>query len=156
MCVTSTFEVVTETEHRPEQVFDVCLDVDEHVGSMRSSGEAAIAGTTTGTLHLNDWVTWRARHFGMWFRMTVCITALDRPHRFVDEQTSGPFRLFRHEHRFEALGEGTRMIDIVTVASPIMGRLVEPLVLVPYLRRLITKRNLHLVSVLDTPSCSRS
>ncbi len=41
------------------------------------------------------------------------------------------------------------MVHTITVGSPILGRVVEPLVLVPYLRRLITARNAHLLSVLD-------
>lgn len=33
--------------------------------------------------------------------------------RFVDRQTAGPYRWWRHEHRFERLGSRTRMIDHV-------------------------------------------
>jgi ligand-binding SRPBCC domain-containing protein len=32
---------------------------------------------------------------------------------FVDRQTIGPYRWWRHEHRFEAVAEGTRVIDRV-------------------------------------------
>lgn len=145
----STFEVVTDSRHGPAQLFDLSLDVGEHVGSMRGSHESAVAGVTSGTLQLGDSVTWRARHFGVWFRLSVRITDLDRPRRFVDEQTAGPFRRFRHEHRFEARGGGTCMVDTITVASPVLGSIVEPLVLVPYLRRLIIRRNTHLLDVLD-------
>ena len=48
-----------------------------------------------------------------------------------------------------ARGGGTRMVDTITVASPVLGRIVEPRVLVPYLRRLIIRRNTHLLDVLD-------
>lgn len=41
------------------------------------------------------------------------------------------------------------MTDTITVASPIFGRLAERLVLVPYLRRLISIRNQHLLAELD-------
>ena len=91
---------------------------------MRGSRESAVAGVTSGTLQRGDSVTWRARHFGVWFRLSVRITDLDRPRRFVDEQTAGPFRRFRHEHRFEARGGGTRMVDTITVASPVLGSIV--------------------------------
>lgn len=40
------------------------------------------------------------------------------------------------------------MTDTLTVGSPLFGRLVERLVLVPYLRRLITQRNSHLLAEL--------
>lgn len=80
--------------------------------------------------------------------MTSRVTALEEPSRFVDEQVRGPFRLFVHEHRFEEIGTATTMTDTITLASPIGGRAVERLLLVPYLRRLIRRRNEHLVSVL--------
>jgi ligand-binding SRPBCC domain-containing protein len=49
------------------------------------------------------------------------ISAYDSPHRFVDEQTSGPFSRWWHEHRFESVPEGTRMADIVEYSSPMGG-----------------------------------
>jgi ligand-binding SRPBCC domain-containing protein len=33
--------------------------------------------------------------------------------RFVDRQVSGPYRWWRHEHRFEAVDGGTRVVDHV-------------------------------------------
>lgn len=33
--------------------------------------------------------------------------------RFVDRQIAGPYRWWHHEHRFEALGDATRVIDQV-------------------------------------------
>jgi ligand-binding SRPBCC domain-containing protein len=34
--------------------------------------------------------------------------------RFVDRQVIGPYRWWRHEHRFEAVAGGTRVVDEVT------------------------------------------
>ncbi|SEB57970.1 hypothetical protein SAMN04489806_1172 [Paramicrobacterium humi] len=93
-------------------------------------------------------VTWRARHFGIWFTMTSRITALERPIRFVDEQVKGPFTVFVHEHSFEQLPGGSRMTDTITLGSPLLGRLAERLILVPYLRRLVASRNAVLISAL--------
>jgi len=143
--VASTFSIVTESDVPADRLFDVSLSIDAHVASMTDSGERAIAGITSGTIGLGETVTWRARHFGVWFTMTSRITELDRPWRFVDEQVRGPFRVFRHEHLFVEVGDRTRMTDTLTVGSPIFGRLVERLVLVPYLQRLIARRNAHLL-----------
>ena len=142
----STFTIVTESRVPVDRLFDVSLSIDAHVASMADSRERAIGGVVRGSIGLGETVTWRARHFGFWFTMTSRITELDRPRRFVDEQVRGPFRTFRHEHLFAEVGERTRMTDTVTVGSPIFGRLVERLVLVPYLRRLIAQRNAHLVA----------
>jgi ligand-binding SRPBCC domain-containing protein len=78
--------------------------------------------------------------------MTSRITALERPHRFVDEQMTGPFRLFRHEHLYVERDGTTIMTDRVTLASPVFGRVAERLVLVPYLRRLLIRRAARLVA----------
>jgi ligand-binding SRPBCC domain-containing protein len=131
-------------------MFDVSLDIDEHLVSMAGSDETVVAGVSTGRIGLGETVTWRARHFGIWFRLTTVISALERPKRFVDEQTRGPFRSFRHEHTFESVpGGGTVMTDEITLASPVFGRLAERVILVPYLRRLIRERNRSLLAALD-------
>ncbi|WP_228484656.1 hypothetical protein [Microbacterium cremeum] len=57
---------------------------------------------------------------------------------------------FTHEHRFEPREGGSRMTDRITVGSPVFGRLAERLILVPYLRRLIAKRNAYLVAALHS------
>ncbi|WP_396641620.1 cyclase [Microbacterium sp.] len=141
----SSFSVVSRTRASAERLFDVSLDIDEHVASMAKSGERAVGGVTAGSISLGESVTWRARHFGIWFTMTSRITRLERPTRFVDEQVRGPFRSFRHEHVFLPDGDATIMIDVITIASPVFGRLAERLILVPYLRRLIVQRNRHLL-----------
>lgn len=144
----TTFVIVTDADAGVHELFEISLDIDMHVSSMKQSGERAIAGRTSGIIGLGETVTWRARHFGVWFTMTSKITALDRPSLFVDQQVRGPFKSFVHEHRFEPLGDGCRMTDIITVASPVLGSVVERMLLVPYLRHLIAKRNEHLLAAL--------
>ena len=149
--MSSSFTIETRTSVPVTELFDVSLSIDEHLASMGRSGEQAIAGVTHGSIGLGETVTWRARHFGIWFTMTSQITALERPSRFVDEQVQGPFRCFRHEHSFTRDGHATVMIDTLTISSPIFGRLAERLVLVPYLRRLMHQRNRHLLAMLNAP-----
>lgn len=144
----STFTIVTESAVDAAALFDISLSIDAHVDSMAHSGEQAIAGVIAGRIGLGETVTWRARHFGIWFTMTSKITALDEPRRFVDAQIRGPFKSFVHQHDFEVRPNGSRMMDTITVSSPVFGRLAERLVLVPYLRRLITIRNRELLRAL--------
>ncbi|TYB94847.1 SRPBCC family protein [Micromonospora sp. WP24] len=135
-----------------EQVFDLSLDVNAHTASMSSAGEEAVAGILSGRMSRGDSVTWVARHFGIRWRMTSRITAYDRPHRFVDEQVTGPFRRWRHEHIFVsgAANGTTIMRDVIDFAAPlgVLGWLVSKVLLHRYLRRLIEDRNAYLVGVL--------
>jgi ligand-binding SRPBCC domain-containing protein len=48
------------------------------------------------------------------------IVQVDAPHRFVDEQRVGPYRLWHHKHSFRALpGGGTEVHDLVTYVPPL-------------------------------------
>jgi ligand-binding SRPBCC domain-containing protein len=49
---------------------------------------------------------------------TTEIIEWDPPHRFVDLQLKGPYKLWHHEHRFRAEGNGTRISDEVQILLP--------------------------------------
>jgi ligand-binding SRPBCC domain-containing protein len=142
----SRFEVVTLVRAPLELVFDTSLSVETHTSSMRATRERAVAGVTSGLLALGDQVTWQARHFGLTWRLTSTISACARPSFFVDEQVAGPFRRWRHEHRFRATDEGTLMEDVVDFAAPLgpLGALADLLVLRRHLTGLILVRNRHI------------
>ncbi|MFD0883273.1 SRPBCC family protein [Streptosporangium algeriense] len=147
------FEVVTHVMAPPERVFDISLDVDVHSASMAGSAEEAVDGVTAGGMRLGDTVTWRARHFGLHWRMTSTISAYDRPGHFVDEQVSGPFERWYHAHRFHGDDHGgTVMSDIVEFAAPLgpLGRAAELLVLRHYMPRLIRTRNRYVKRVAES------
>lgn len=148
--MTVSFRVVTDLPVPPDRAFALSLDIGAHERSMAATGERAVAGTTAGTIGLGETVTWRARHFGIVWRMTSEITALEAPHRFVDEQVRGPFARFHHEHRFEPSADGTRMVDTITFRAPLgpLGRLAEVLALARYMPRLIADRNASLAAEL--------
>jgi ligand-binding SRPBCC domain-containing protein len=132
--------------------FHLSLSVDAHTASMSESGERAIGGVTSGMMKLGDTVTWRARHFGVAFRMTSAITSYGYPGRFVDEQQRGPFRRWWHEHTFVAMADGrTQMIDIVEFRAPLgpLGSLAGHLVLDNYMLHLLRQRNTWLKTTLE-------
>ncbi len=135
----------------PASAFDVSLDVDFHLESMSESGESIVGGVDRGSMQLGDTVTWRARHFGIWWTMTSTITEFDRPHVFVDEQARGPFKRFRHVHRFEEVDGGTRMTDEVSFEAPLgpLGLVAERFALGSYLPKLIDLRNAELARYFD-------
>jgi ligand-binding SRPBCC domain-containing protein len=138
-----------------ERVFDLARDIDVHQESMAAIGERAIGGRTSGLIEPGESVTFKARQFGLTWSMTSRITTFDRPDWFVDEQVTGPFAGWRHEHRFEAIAGGTRMIDDWEHAAPfgVIGRIVDALVLQRRMRQLLEPRNEALVrAVLGAPS----
>lgn len=119
---------------------------------MQHTGEQAVAGRTDGLIELRETVTWEARHLMMTQRMTVAITAMDRPGHFRDEQTAGPFKSFTHDHTFKSLSEAvTQMIDTITFESPmgVIGRCVDRVYLSRYLTRLIAQRGVLLRDVAE-------
>lgn len=61
---------------------------------------------------------------------------------FVDEQRIGPYAFWYHEHWFEEVEEGTRMIDRVTYQLPfgLLGDLVHKLWVGPRLERIFNYR----------------
>ncbi len=146
--MTVRFRLDSHLDCPPERAFALSLDIGAHERSLAGTGERAVGGVTTGRIGLGETVTFRARHLGVVWRLTSRITALEAPHRFVDEQVRGPFARFRHEHRFERAGTGTRMVDDVVVTAPFgpVGRLAELLVLDGYLRRLLSTRNAALAA----------
>jgi ligand-binding SRPBCC domain-containing protein len=145
--VPALIEIVSVIDAAPSVVFDLELDVDFHAASLHGSQETATTSTGRRRLTLGDEVTFRARHFGLRWRMTSRITVYERPHRFVDEQTRGPLRALRHEHRFQDLNAvGTQMTDRMTISAPLgpLGAVVTRVLIAPYLRRLLEQRAAHI------------
>ncbi|MGH2942763.1 MAG: SRPBCC family protein, partial [Solirubrobacteraceae bacterium] len=58
-------------------------------------------------------ISYRLLVRGVPLRWLTLITAWEPPHRFVDEQLSGPYALWQHAHSFQADGEETIMRDDV-------------------------------------------
>ena len=65
-------------------------------------------------------IDYRMRLHGIPLGWRTRIAEWDPPHRFVDEQLRGPYRLWWHEHEFESLsgGERTLVRDRVTYRMP--------------------------------------
>ena len=76
-------------------------------------------------------IQYRIRLFGIPFSWLTEITSWEPGVRFIDEQISGPFRIWTHEHCFESIDESTtRIRDEVQYALPFgpLGRLAHPLI----------------------------
>ena len=63
-------------------------------------------------------IDYKLRLCGVSFSWRACITAWEPPVGFVDEQVHGPYRLWRHSHRFCEAWEGTIIEDTVHYRLP--------------------------------------
>jgi ligand-binding SRPBCC domain-containing protein len=67
-------------------------------------------------MHAGALIDYRLRVRGIPIRWRTRITKWDPPHRFVDDQLHGPYRLWHHEHEFEPKDGGTLVRDRVRYA----------------------------------------
>ncbi|HET9130499.1 MAG TPA: cell division protein, partial [Terriglobia bacterium] len=86
-----TLEEITRIQAPIDRCFDLARSVEVHLaGNVHSGGSAlAVGGVTSGLIGVGQRVTWRARHFGFWHKLTSEITAMDRPVSFQDTMVSG-------------------------------------------------------------------
>lgn len=126
-----TIHLTTFIAAPPAICFHLSRSMELHQKSVAGTGEKAVAGTTTGLLNLDEWVTWEAVHFGIKQQLTSKISAYNFPNHFRDEQVKGAFRYFKHDHYFSPLASGTQMKDLFEFESPygIFGRIFSILII---------------------------
>ena len=75
-------------------------------------------------------------------RWVTIFEEYDPPHGFTDVQAKGPYRLWRHEHSFEDLGDRTLMRDRVQYELPfgILGSIAHRLIVARQLKRIFDYR----------------
>lgn len=74
-------------------------------------------------------IEYRLKLHGLPLRWTSQIVEWDSPHKFVDLQLQGPYKLWRHTHLFIAEGGNTRICDEVLYSLPLgpLGRIAHTL-----------------------------
>lgn len=94
--------------------------------------------------------------FGIPARWRTLISEWQPGVRFVDEQESGPYALWRHTHEFEPRGESVLMRDVVDYALPLgpLGRVAHALVVRSTLDRIFDFRRDAIGQLLDTDRTS--
>jgi ligand-binding SRPBCC domain-containing protein len=136
-------KIITIISAPIERCFDLSRSIDLHKMSTAKTNEIAIAGTTSGLINKNEFVTWQARHFGITQQLTTVITEMKSPTYFVDEMKKGVFKKFKHEHFFEFKNGITQMTDIFDYTSPfgIIGKVADFVFLKNYMSKFLTHRN---------------
>ena len=85
-------------------------------------------------------IDYRIRMRGIPMRWQSEITVWEPPHRFVDEQRRGPYRLWVHEHVFIPQ-EGTTLAKDIVRYAVLGGVIVQRLFVASELRRIFDYRN---------------
>jgi ligand-binding SRPBCC domain-containing protein len=93
---------------------------------------------------------YRLRIHGVPIKWQSEITGWNPPHRFVDRQTKGPYRLWVHEHTFLEHENGTLICDNVQY-SVYGGALVNKFLVAPDLEQIFRYRHTILKEIFDSP-----
>jgi ligand-binding SRPBCC domain-containing protein len=138
-------KIILETfiNSTPEVCYKLSLNVDLHQLSTSKTGEHIVDGISKGIMNLNDMVTWRAKHFGVWQNLSTKITETKPFEYFVDEMQKGAFKSMKHEHYFIENEGITIMKDVFNFTSPlgILGIIFNKLILENYMRGFLVERN---------------
>lgn len=96
-------------------------------------------------------IDYRLRLFGAPISWRTRIDDYEPPCRFVDTQIRGPYRKWRHEHLFEAVSGGCRMLDIVDYELPFppLETAAHALFVGPCLERIFDYRRERVATLLE-------
>ncbi|WP_187351854.1 SRPBCC family protein [Allosaccharopolyspora coralli] len=132
----------------PEEVFDFCLSVDGY--SFIMPYRVDVIGYSSAQLEAKMAIAFRVRFKHVFpVRWVAYLEEMDRPHRFVDLQTRGLFRYFRHTHVCEPHADGTRYRDQVEFATG-WGRWVDSVLMRRELQQLFTHRQNRMSALLGS------
>lgn len=139
----TTIHLTTKINAPLQIVFDLNRNIDLHQSSIAKSNEKAIDGVTSGLINLNETVTFRGKHFGIYQKHKSLITAMEIPNYFEDKMIEGRFKSFKHLHSFTEENGIVIMKDKIEYETPfgIFGKLFDNLVLKEYLTNVIQERN---------------
>lgn len=153
----SVIELETRINAIPEICYKLSLNVDLHKQSASGTGEHIVDGVRSGIMKEGDFVTWKAKHFGIWQTLSTKITQEIKYEYFTDEMIDGPFKSMRHEHFFTVNFYGTIMKDVFRFESPlgIFGKLFNAVILNNYMREFLIERNRKLKEVAESDQYRR-
>jgi ligand-binding SRPBCC domain-containing protein len=99
-------------------------------------------------------IDYRLRLLGVPLRWRARITRWQPPVGFADEQLRGPYRVWKHTHRFRGVGGATTIEDVVRYELPVapFGEIFHPLVRLQLERIFRFRRSAVRNSLLEEPS----
>ena len=137
-----TFTLTNEIwlPHRPDDIFPFFADAFNLERLTLPSLRFRVLTPPPIKMEVGALIDYRVRLRGVPMRWRSEITVWQPPHRFVDEQRRGPYRMWIHEHTFIAQDGGTLAKDFVRYAVP-GGAIVRRLFVASELERIFEYRN---------------
>jgi ligand-binding SRPBCC domain-containing protein len=150
----TSIHLVTKINAPIQTVFDAARNIDLHQNSAHQTHEKAIAGRTSGLIELDETITFRGKHFGLYLTHTSKIIKMEMPHYFIDQMIQGQFKSFKHLHFFEEKDGCTVMTDILEYEIPFgfLGKIFNVLLLKKHLKQFLIERNQALKKLLEEPN----
>ncbi len=140
VCIEQSMKILAPIQ----RCFDLSRSIEVHLLGTERTGEQAVSGVTTGLIGPDQFVRWRAKHFGIRQHLTSKITAFDSPRYFQDTMLEGAFKFMQHDHFFVPLSDReTEMTDRFAFTAPlsILGTVAEHLFLKRYMDAFLRQRN---------------
>ena len=131
------------------EVFSFFQDPRNLAGITPNWMEFDVVHIDDGEMRAGFKIAYRIKWMGVSLRWITRIKEHDPPRRFVDIQTKGPYKVWRHEHTFEATVSGTIMRDVVRYQLPfgILGDVAHWLIVRHQLRRIFDYRARRIVKL---------
>lgn len=98
-------------------------------------------------MQIGTLIDYRLKLKGIPLRWQSEITEWNPPHKFVDEQRKGPYRVWIHTHIFDETDQGTIVRDRVEYAV-LGGQIVDKLLVRPDLQKIFEYRSKRLQEIL--------
>ncbi|WP_435262020.1 SRPBCC family protein [Tenacibaculum sp. nBUS_03] len=138
-----TILLFTKIKAAQKIVFNLSRSIELHKISTKKTNERVISGRTSGLIKLNETVTWRAKHLGVYQNFTSKVIGCKEADFFADKMISGAFKSFKHEHYFYYNENVTTLVDVLEYTSPlgILGKIVDRLFLKKYMTNFLLERN---------------
>jgi uncharacterized protein len=124
--VTQYFLAYQYVDHPLDQVFPFFSDAKNLEKITPDFLGFKIVSMSTPQIEKDSIIRYRLSLHGLPLSWVTRIAEWNPPHSFVDNQESGPYKLWYHEHTFSPLGRGTLMRDWVRYEIPmdLLGRIV--------------------------------
>ena len=126
-----------------ERVFDLSRNLTLYKLIFQNRKEGFSSGAASNLLAKGETVSIVSKLAGKSRMSIIRVMDMQRPLSFTEEQVKGDLDIYRHEHHFKSIENGTIVIDLVDFGSTrdMLGKLFGKFYLKKYLEELLRRRN---------------